>query len=114
MSNDHPVREVRQVGDAVVVVLAGDIDLHASPAVDEALMRVCQEQPARIVVNLHDVQYMDSSGVATLVKAFQAVNGYKGRLVLAGMNERVRGVFEITKLDQFFTICQTEQEALQA
>ncbi len=114
MSDDRPVREVRQVGDATVVVLAGDVDLHGSPALDETLVTVCRRKPPRLIINLESVGYIDSSGVATLVKAFQSVNAYRGRLALAGMNDRVRSVFEITKLDQFFTICHTEKEALEA
>ncbi len=108
------VKEVRQAGTATVVALAGEVDLHHTPDVHRALVDACQEQPKKLVVNLKSVTYLDSSGIGTLVEVFRRVNGYGGKLVLCGLNERVHSVFEITKLDRFFKICETEAEALSA
>ena len=47
-------------------------------------------------------------------EVFRRVNGFGGKLVLCGLNDRVHSVFEITKLDKFFKICVTEAEALSA
>ncbi|MHC4443987.1 MAG: STAS domain-containing protein [Planctomycetota bacterium] len=113
MANENQsVKEVRQESSAAVVVLSGDIDLHHAPVVHEALVAVCDDEPSRLVINLSGVDYMDSSGVGTLVEVFRRVNAYKGELGLCGMNDRVRSIFEITKLDHFFKIYATEEEAL--
>jgi anti-sigma B factor antagonist len=115
MNNDGDcIKQVRHVGDDIVVTLIGAVDLHHTPHVHKALIAACEEQPPRLVVNLTEVTYMDSSGIGTLVEVFRRVNGYKGKLALCGLNERVRSVFEITKLDKFFSIHATEQEALTA
>jgi anti-sigma B factor antagonist len=106
------VKEVRQEGAATIVALAGEVDLHHTPEVHKVLVAACQEQPGLLVVNLEAVTYMDSSGIGTLVEVFRRVNGYGGKLVLCGLNDRVHSVFEITKLDRFFKICDSEQEAL--
>ena len=106
------VKEVRQVGAATVVSLAGEVDLHHTPEVHRVLVAACQGQPRLLVVNLEAVRYLDSSGIGTLVEVFRRVNGYGGKLVLCGLNDRVHSVFEITKLDRFFKICQSEEEAL--
>jgi anti-sigma B factor antagonist len=98
----------------VVVSLVGAVDLHHTPGVHKALVTACEERPRRLVINLTEVTYMDSSGIGTLVEVFRRVNGYQGKLVLCGLNERVRSVFEITKLDKFFSIHSTEDEALNA
>ncbi len=108
------VKEVRQNESATVVALAGEVDLHHTPEVHKALVAACQEQPRKIVINLEAVRYLDSSGIGTLVEVFRRVNGYGGKLVLCGLNDRVLSVFEITKLDRFFKICATEAEALSA
>jgi anti-anti-sigma factor len=108
------VKEVRQKESATVVALAGEFDLHHTPEVHKALVAACQEQPRKLVVNLDEVKYLDSSGIGTLVEVFRRVNGYGGKLVLCGLNDRVLSVFEITKLDKFFKICRTEAEALSA
>jgi anti-sigma B factor antagonist len=57
-----------------------------------------------VVVDVSDVPHMDSSGVATLVEALQKVKRYKGRLVLVGMQDRVKSVFEISRLTELFEI----------
>ena len=115
MSEEHScVKEVRQIGSAIVVSLTGDIDLHRTPEVHKALIEACKRKPERLVVNLQDVTYMDSSGIGTLVEVLRRVKGYSGSLSLCGLNERVYGVFEITKLDQFFSIHDSEDKALTA
>jgi len=108
------VKEVRQEDGATLVALKGGIDLHQTPSVHKVLVDACQTQPSLLVVDLDEVEYMDSSGLGTLVEIFRRVNGYKGRLVLCCMHERVRSVFEITKLDKFFKIYETQEEALRA
>lgn len=113
MSNDGDcIKQVRNAGQDVCVALRGAIDLHHAPDVHKTLVGTCENKPRRLVINLTDVTYMDSSGIGTLVEVFRRVNAYKGQLVLCGMNDRVHSVFEITKLDKFFKIFPTESEAL--
>lgn len=105
------VKEIRKTDGATVVVLSGDVDLHHSPDLHAQLVEVADDRPKRLMLDLTEVPYMDSSGVGTLVEVFRRVSAYKGKMVLFGLNDRVRSVFEITKLDRFFTICETEDEA---
>lgn len=112
--HDSCVREVRREGDAIIVALSGEIDLHNVPEVRQALVGACEEKPQRLVVNLEQVAYMDSSGIGTLVEAYRRVKTYEGKLVLVGVGSRVRSLFEITKLDKFFKIYPSEAEALRA
>jgi anti-sigma B factor antagonist len=115
LGGENPnVKDIRSEGNATVVALQGEIDMHHTPGVHRALSDAYEKKPSRLVVNLEDVTYMDSSGIGTLVEALRKLKVYNGRLVLCGMNERVHSVFEITRLDQFFTIVATEQEALSA
>ena len=106
------VKEVRQGAEATVVVLSGEVDMHQSPALHAALVDVANGRPKRLVLNMTDVGYMDSSGVGTLVELLRRVNGYKGKLALVNLSQRVKSVFEITKLDKFFSIYATEEQAL--
>jgi len=111
---DGPVREVRWEGDAAVVAAAGEIDLNASPAFQQALLALLDRRPAALVVDLAGVSYMDSSGVASLVKVLSRARTAGIRLVLAALTARVRSVLEITRLDTVFEICDTVEEALAA
>jgi anti-anti-sigma factor len=114
MTPDSCVKAVRQLDGAVVISLAGEIDLHHTPDMSQVLSDVCLDEPALLVVNLEDVTYMDSSAIGALVQTYRQVRAYEGRLRLCGMSERVLAVFEITKLDKFFDIYPSEAEALAA
>lgn len=107
-----PVKSVRWVRKTAVVDVTGDIDLHSSLDFQQGLLTVLDEKPKRIVVNLKDVPYMDSSGVASLVKLLSRARKAGASLALANMNERVRSIFEITRLDGIFEVFATEQEAM--
>lgn len=107
-----PVRDVQKLDDATVVTLQGEIDMYRSPQLRQALVDVIGEKSASVVIDASDVPHMDSSGVATLVEALQQVKRYKGRLVLVGLQQRVRSVFEIAKLTDLFEIKSSVEEAL--
>lgn len=98
----------------VLVRPEGEVDLARSPSLRHRLMEVIGAGPTKLILNLTDVPYMDSSGVATLVEALQQCRGRNAELILAAMQPRVRSVFEIARLDTVFTICddlQTAQES---
>jgi len=110
---DPIVKDIQERAEGTVVVLVGEIDYNHSHKLLESLNTVIERRPARLVIDLAAVEHMDSSGLGTLVRIFQQVNGYKGKMALAAMNNRVRNAFEITRLDQFFAIRPTVEEALQ-
>ena len=70
--------------------------------------------PNRLVVDLSKVSYIDSSGLAVLIEAMQNVEAYGGRFFLAGLQENVRPIFEIARLDQVFIIFPHVDAALVA
>ena len=106
----------RQEGDHVVVVVTGEVDLYSSPKMRTAIMSGIARTPPRVVVDLSGVTYMDSSGIATLVEALHAVRKDKGQghLVLAGLTERVREVFELARLETVFELAPDVPSALVA
>ncbi len=101
-------------GDTVVLLPKGDIDLTGSPVLRQELKRVQTARPARVVVDLSGVPYMDSSGVATLVEAMQAARKNKQKLILCALTDRVRSIFEIARLEMVFTIVPTAEAAMTA
>jgi len=98
----------------IVVCPSGEIDLSQSPTLRQFLHEVLAKQPPAVVIDLSNVPYMDSSGVATLVEAMQQARRYNGRIVLCGLQDKVKSIFEIARLDMVFTIVDTEEEALAA
>ena len=87
-----------------VLPLKGEIDLHVSPSVTASLNAMIEKKPQRLVVDLSEVTYIDSAGLAALIEAMQKVEAYGGKFLLAGLQETVRSIFEISRLDQVFQI----------
>ncbi len=97
---------------ADVLPLKGEVDLHVSPTVAALLNEMIEKKPKRLVVDLSDVSYIDSAGLAALIEAMQKVDGYGGKFMLAGLQETVRSIFEISRLDQVFQIFPDADTAL--
>jgi len=97
-----------------VLQLEGEIDLHLSPEVAESLRLMVAKKPQVLVVDLEKVTYMDSSGLAVLIEAMQNVQKYGGKFALASVQESVKHIFEIARLDQVFQIFDHVDTALAA
>ena len=113
MTDDSPcVKQVRWEGTTAIVELTGEIDLHRAPAVHKALLAACEKKPTLLVIDMLEVGYLDSSGIGVLVEVFRRMNASGGQFKLSGVGQRVRSVFEITRLDKFFKIYPSLTEAL--
>ena len=95
-----------------VLPLEGEIDLHVSPQIGTALGNLIADKPSQLVVDLSKVSYIDSSGLAVLIEAMQNVGSYGGKFALCGLQEAVRPIFEIARLDQIFRIFPDRASAL--
>jgi len=96
--------QVRKVEKGVVVAPSGDVDLSSSRELQSQIKSALQGKPGRLVVDLVGVGYMDSSGVATLVEAMQIARRQSTDLILCNMQDKVRSIFEIARLDRVFKI----------
>lgn len=92
----------------------GAIDLHVSPEIRAELRAMIDQKPKRLVVDLSRVPYVDSSGIAVLIGAMQSLEHEGGRFMLAGAQETVRTIFESARLDQYFHLFPSVDEALTA
>lgn len=112
--NFSPATAVLRQDRANVLPLEGDIDLHVSPVVREALNAMIKKKPERIVIDLSRVTYIDSSGVAALILAMQDVEAYGGKFFLSGLQETLRLIFETSRLERVFRIFPDVDAALAA
>jgi anti-sigma B factor antagonist len=110
--NASPASPVQHQHRPNVLPLEGDIDLHVSPAVTESLNAMIKKKPERIVIDLSRATYIDSAGVAALILAMQEVEGYGGKFFLSGLQETIRSIFEISRLDRVFRILPDVDAAL--
>jgi len=87
-----------------ILTLEGEIDFHLSPEIAASLHAIVANKPRRVVVDLAKVTYLDSSGLAVLVRGMRDTQEYGGEFSLAAMQENLRPIFEIACLDQIFQI----------
>jgi anti-sigma B factor antagonist len=97
-----------------VLPLDGEIDLHISQGISSSLRAMTDQKPKQLVIDLSGVTYIDSSGLAVLIEAMQNVGSYGGKFALAGLQDGVRPIFEIARLDQVFRIFPNVDAALAA
>ena len=105
----------RQVGDVSVVDVAGRITLgEGSSAMRDALRDMVAKNQKKILLNLGDVTYIDSSGIGELVSGFTSVTNSGGQLKLLGLNKRVKDLLQITKLYTVFDVHEEEASAIRS
>jgi anti-sigma B factor antagonist len=93
----------------------GAIDLHVSPELRASLRTIIDdEKPKRLVVDLSNVPYIDSSGLAVLIGAMQSLELEGGIFLLAGAQEGVRMILESARLDQYFRLYPDVEAAVAA
>ncbi|MEP6956089.1 MAG: STAS domain-containing protein [Chthoniobacterales bacterium] len=97
-----------------ILPLEGEIDLHVSPGIASSLKAMTDDKPPQLVIDLSKVSYIDSSGLAVLIEGMQTVNGYGGKFALAGLQDGVKAIFEIARLDQVFRLFPDVDAALAA
>lgn len=102
----------RQVDGVSILDLEGEIDLYKSPEVRAEIAKFINKKNKSIIINFQKVTYIDSSGLATMIDAFQKTRTYGGKLGLIALSKAVRSVFEVSRLDKFFPIFEEETSAI--
>ena len=101
----------RSIGKTVIVDVKGKVDLFSSPKMRSAILEAIQGKgTAQVAVNLSEVTYVDSSGIATLVEALQLARSKNCRFVIFGLRQAAREVLELARLDKIFDIRATEAD----
>ena len=105
--------QTREEQGAIVVAFEGDVDLQSSPEARKVLLETVGKG-LPIMVDLSQVGYIDSSGVASLVESFQAARKAGQDLILISVSEGAKRVLELARLDKVFTICDTLEDGIAA
>jgi anti-sigma B factor antagonist len=106
--------KIRREDHIQILAFSGSLD---SSTVKEArpwLLKATGKRPARVVVDLRQLEFLDSTGLSVLVESKRRALENDGDLLLCGLRQPVRIVFELTRLDRFFEIFRLEEEALAA
>ena len=104
--------DIKDNNGVSVVYITGDMDINSSPAIKKECEKIIATNKSNILINFQDMQYIDSSGLATIVSFFKIIKVNGGKLMLCSLSEKVMKLFIITRLDKLFTIIDTEEQAL--
>lgn len=103
----------RELQGSTILDLSGDIDLSHSPEMRKALLvQIKEKRIPKLFLNLKNVRYIDSSGIASLVEGLKASRDQGSRLILFGLNTTVREVMQLSRLQKIFEIYEDEEQAL--
>ena len=98
-------------GNCVIITLAGEIDLQTSPKARELILKTLKNKQ-HVLVEMAAVEYIDSSGIASLVEGFQDAKGRELYFGLVNISAATRQVLALARLDKIFPIFDTVDDGL--
>ncbi len=104
---------VSREGDVTVIEVEGQLIVGNRQELKQMVLEELERGERTFVVDFDRTEYIDSSGLGVLVSLSKKIREQGGELVLAGLNEDLRTLFELTKLDTLFTITNDRAQALQ-
>lgn len=104
--------EVSQNGGVTLVVPRGDLDLSTAEHMKRTLSQLIDKGQAKLVLDLANVAYVDSSGLGALVGAMKQARAAGGNLRLCGIQADVRSILEMTRLIKVIAVHSDRQEAV--
>jgi anti-sigma B factor antagonist len=104
----------RQLNNVSIIDLTGRLDASTVPPVASWLEQATSTPNARVLVNLENTSFIDSTALAALVQALKRCQQVQGELFLCGLRRPVYMIFELTRLDKAFNIFVDEEHALKA
>jgi len=105
--------QTTQIQGVTVVRLGGELGAGGSNQLRDSLIDLVQNKTPAACVDLAGLSFINSAGIATLIECLQGMRKYDGKLALSGMNDTIRNVFQVARLDTVFTVRSDENEAVQ-
>ena len=106
--------KVRHTGDITILEPEGSLDISNAHRMRQVMNDTISAGSARVVVNLRELHFVDSSGLAVLIQGLKRARGYQGSLCLCSLQPPVRMIVELTRFDKIFEIFVSEEEAVLA
>ena len=105
--------QVSKSGDVTVIDVEGQLIVGNRQELKQTVLDEIENGESKFVVNFSETGYIDSSGLGVLVSLSKKIREQGGELRLSSLNEDLRTLFELTKLDTLFRITDTKEEALE-
>ncbi len=106
--------QVKEVNGVPIIALSGEMDVHTSAHLRDSVLSLLEKGARKIVINLDNVEYVDSTGLGTMVGVLKRMTEQNCKLCIVSANPLINRVFDITGLTQIFTIKPDDSEAIAA
>lgn len=113
MSFDFSLNEERTASGVHIVAVAGEVDIFTAPELKKAIATAIDGGAHQIVVDLTETRFLDSTALGVLIGAVKRLRPLEGRLVIVNTEPSTAKTFEITGLDQIFTIVPSRDAAIE-
>jgi anti-sigma B factor antagonist len=104
--------KIRRNKEIYIIDILGEMDLYNSFKLKELLMKMIEKKIERFIINMEDVEYIDSSGIGALIFISSTIKKMNLRLAITNIHGTVKKVIELTKLTNYFPITPTLEEAI--
>lgn len=91
-------------GSVRVIEIYGKFDIESTEEFETLFQKQMETNPSLLAIDMNKLEYIDSSGIGTLIKSLNTIKNKKGTLILVGLNSMILNVFKLAKLDMFFQI----------
>lgn len=104
--------KIRKNGEIYIIDVNGEMDLYNSYKLKELVMKMLQKNVKNFIINLAQVDYIDSSGIGALIFICSTIKKMNLKLAISNVHGSVKKVIELTKLMKYFPLAATVEEAL--
>ncbi len=104
--------EYRDLGEHKIIDVSGEVDLYNVSELKKALFSITDGQNQSVIVDMKNVNYMDSSGIGALVAGMKKMKAHNGKFALMNIHDDVLNILKLATLDKFFTIYNNEDELI--
>ncbi|WCL48386.1 STAS domain-containing protein [Leptospira sp. GIMC2001] len=96
--------KLSQLGNIKIIEISGKYDIESTEEFENIFNKQLESKPKYIAVDMSKLDYIDSSGIGSLIKCLNSLKSKNGKLLLIGMKPMIQNVFKLAKLDMFFEI----------
>ncbi len=101
--------KLRTLGQVKIIEIHGKFDIENTEEFETLFQKQMEANPSILAIDMNKLDYIDSSGIGTLIKSLNAIKNKKGVLILIGLKPMILNVFKLAKLDMFFEIMSNDQ-----
>ncbi|MCG6145269.1 STAS domain-containing protein [Leptospira bandrabouensis] len=96
--------KLNATGKIKTIEIAGKFDIESTEEFESIFAKIIEPNPSIVSIDMSRLDYIDSSGIGSLIKSLNSLKNKKGKLILVGMKPMIMNVFKLAKLDMFFEI----------